>query len=140
MSRFRLLITVCFAALFAAGAFTLQAPPAPTASATVKSATELVLVPVVVSDKKSSFMHGLTKEHFRVEENGKPQTIAIFEEVNAKVTPVRRTKLPNDAYTNEVVGDPNAKPLYIVLVDVLNTSFENQVQGRQALLKMMAQN
>ncbi|MBZ5568164.1 MAG: VWA domain-containing protein [Acidobacteriia bacterium] len=104
-----------------------------------KARTELVLVPVVVTDHNGKFVHGLGKEDFRLEHNGKLQALRTFEEVTARLAPVRRTELPNNAYTNELANDPNAKPLYIILVDVLNTPFENQVQGREALMKMLAQ-
>lgn len=46
-----------------------------------KSQTTVVQVPVVVTDKAGNHLHGLTKDDFKVLENGKAQKIASFEEV-----------------------------------------------------------
>ena len=50
---------------------------------TLKSSSNLVLVPTVVRDRQGKPLAGLTKDAFRLEENGKPQTISLFEEVHA---------------------------------------------------------
>src|SRR5277367_752706 len=46
-----------------------------------KSRAEVVLVPVVVQSKHGGHVGGLTKDAFHLEENGKEQSIAHFEEV-----------------------------------------------------------
>jgi hypothetical protein len=43
----------------------------------------LVQVPVVVTDKSGNHIHGLTKDDFRLTENGKEQTVSTFEELVA---------------------------------------------------------
>src|SRR5580698_10556630 len=45
------------------------------------SPTELVLIPAVVSDKSGAHVAGLKKEEFILKQDGKPQPIAVFEEV-----------------------------------------------------------
>src|SRR5208337_5130882 len=47
-------------------------------SATIRASTRLVLVDVVVTDKKGQPITGLKAEDFTVEENGKKQKIATF--------------------------------------------------------------
>jgi VWFA-related protein len=46
---------------------------------TFKSATNLVVVNVMVRDKKGTIIEGLKPEQFTLLENGKPQTISVFE-------------------------------------------------------------
>ena len=46
---------------------------------TFKSATNLVVVNVIVRDKKGAIIEGLKPEQFTLLENGKPQTISVFE-------------------------------------------------------------
>ena len=46
---------------------------------TFKSAANLVVVNVIVRDKKGGVVEGLKPEQFTVIENGKPQTIAVFD-------------------------------------------------------------
>ena len=46
---------------------------------TFKSATNLVVVNVMVRDKKGAIIEGLKPEQFTLLENGKPQTISVFE-------------------------------------------------------------
>lgn len=68
-----------------------QNPSRPTRSqsapvATFKSSSDLVLVPVVVRDKKGKHVSGLPQSAFRLEEKGKEQTITLFEKVSAPTT------------------------------------------------------
>src|SRR5579862_6713875 len=51
------------------------------ASLTFKSHSDLVLVPVVVRGHKGKYIAGLSRDKFRLEENGKEQAITLFEEV-----------------------------------------------------------
>src|SRR5690348_5546136 len=48
-----------------------------------KSETRLVLVPAVVHDASGTHVAGLTKEQFRLLQDGKEQSVAVFEEVHA---------------------------------------------------------
>ena len=61
-----------FCLLLAAAAFAQQ-------EYTFKSATNLVVVNVIVRDKKGAIVEGLKPEQFTLLENGKPQTISVFE-------------------------------------------------------------
>src|SRR6476646_2038713 len=46
---------------------------------TFKSAANLVVVNVIVRDKKGEIIEGLRPEQFTVLDNGKPQSISVFE-------------------------------------------------------------
>lgn len=52
----------------------------------IKINTQLVTVPVRVLDRKGRFMGGLTKENFKVFENGKEQQIEMFSNENEPFT------------------------------------------------------
>ena len=48
--------------------------------------TELVMVPVIVTDARGHHVSGLSREDFRVFEDGRPQPIAVFQRGDAPVT------------------------------------------------------
>ncbi len=52
----------------------------------IKVNTQLVTVPVRVLDRKGRFMSGLTRENFKVFENGREQTIEMFSNENEPFT------------------------------------------------------
>lgn len=52
----------------------------------IKVNTQLVTVPVRVLDRKGRFMSGLSKENFKVFENGREQTIEMFSNENEPFT------------------------------------------------------
>lgn len=109
-------------------------------SATITSRTDLVVVPVVVTDKHGNHVAKLSKDDFRIEEDGKVQPIARFEEINATTTPMKRAAAPvPNAFTNEVVGDPSSRLLVIIALDFLNTTFSDEVFARRALLKYLSE-
>jgi VWFA-related protein len=57
----------------------LLAVPQQQTDITFKSSTNLVIVNVIVRDKQGKPIEGLTKEDFALVENGKPQTISVFD-------------------------------------------------------------
>ena len=100
-----------------------RALQAETPASTITSRANLVVVPVVVTGKHGNHMANLTKDDFRVEEEGKAQPIARFEEISANKTPMHRATGPvPNSYTNEVVGDPSSRVLVIIALDFLNTT------------------
>jgi len=58
---------------------------------TIHTRTDLLLVPVVVTDDSGSPVVGLPKNAFAVEENGKPRTLTLFEETK----PTKPRSSPN---------------------------------------------
>ena len=103
-----------------------------------RSQSYLVLVPVVVRDKKGQHVSGLKKEDFALFENDKPRSIALFEEVQTKTTPVQRLKLPANAYTN-IGADQNPRRVTVFLLDSINTPFLDQTFGRQEVIRYLSQ-
>jgi Ca-activated chloride channel homolog len=54
--------------------------------ATISVVTELVVLPVRVTDGNGDFVSGLTQEQFRVYEDGRPQPITFFRQEDTPVT------------------------------------------------------
>ena len=66
----------------------------------------LVLVPAVVKDKSGNHLSGLTKEQFKLTQDGKEQAIGVFEEV--KVSKLRLE--PVQTAPRKVMRDPTNIP------------------------------
>src|SRR5438105_3347497 len=110
---------------------------APESSGTPRfvSHTSLVLIPTVVTDHSGAHVSGLTKEDFTVQEDKRTEKISIFEEIKTKPGKIRRVD-PNDAgFTNAVSPEAKTQRLTMIVLDTLNTRFEDQVRARREILK-----
>ena len=114
--------------------------------ATFQAKVDLVLVPVVVRDKHRRPIGNLTKDDFRLFDNGKPRTIASF-------STVERTKgtRENDKDTtaapgagSEQAGSDGGKDsrerYFIYLFDDVNTRFADMAKVRAAALSHFKNN
>jgi len=78
-SASRLVVALALAAIMAVPAILrAQEATSEVPSVTIRANTRMVLVDVVVTDKKGLPITGLKPEDFTVEENGKKQKIATF--------------------------------------------------------------
>lgn len=110
-------------------------PQGPQAAETLHASTQLVIVDVVVEDRRGNPVHGLTRDNFVLTEQGKPETIRDFEEHSAASSNKPRPpapKLPPGVFTNYTPVPPDST-LNILLVDALNTKVTDQVFLRQQL-------
>lgn len=111
---------------------------APTQSGlTISKQTQLVLVPVVVTDRSGHHLGGLTKDAFRIEQDGKPQTVGVFEEVK---NTGRISKLASEepgVVANFAPADPNSRRVLVVVLDLLNTPFLSQGRTKAALIEFL---
>jgi VWFA-related protein len=98
----------------------------------------LAVTDVVVTDKRGMLIHGLTANDFHVFENGVEQKIASFEEHagSAGWMPAPEGALPADTYTNATAGNPKI-PLFVILLDSLNTAMSDQSFAQEELLKLV---
>jgi VWFA-related protein len=95
----------------------------------------LVLVDVVVTDKKGNPVRGLTRDDFAVKENGQRQEVAVFEWEGPTEEPrPSPPPLPPNVYTNRPEYHPPPGPLTIVLLDAVNTPRTDQVRMREEIL------
>jgi len=121
----------------------LYAQIAQPSGTTFTSSTELVLIPSVVSDKSGSHLPGLKKEDFVLKQDGKPQTIAVFEEVTTSSARLRRSEGENGTFSNfePTGGGPGGdyRRLSIIVFDFVNTPFPDRSNARAALLKFLSE-
>jgi VWFA-related protein len=104
-----------------------------------RSDARLVLVPAVIKDKSGNHVPGMTKEQFKLMQDGKEQPIGVFEEVKASrenLVPVP-TKLPEFSNMISDMGKPRA--LVVIAFDTINTPVLAMTQVKQDLLKYLSQ-
>ena len=110
-----------------------QEPPAEVPSITIRANTRLVVVDVVVTDKKGQPIPGLKAENFTVEENGKKQKISTFAPPNADHG--AQQPLPPGILSNRPEYIKPAGIPTLLLLDAANSQFHDQAYGRSQMLK-----
>jgi VWFA-related protein len=105
-----------------------------------RSETVLIQVPVVVTDKSGKHLHGLNKEDFTVFENGKPQNVSAFEEVNASTAPLAAPARSAGQFRNLTFDSSQPRNIVVIALDTVNTPFLDQTYGRRELIKYLAHN
>lgn len=116
-----------------------QAAPSQ-APAAIRATTRLVQVSVVVHDKHGNPVTGLTKDDFVLLDEKKPQAIQVFSADTNQPPDHAPAPLPPNTYTNRIqeqAGVPTS--VTVILLDGLNTKFENQAQARQQVIKFLMQ-
>jgi VWFA-related protein len=103
-------------------------------SFTIRANTRLVLVDVVVRDKKGEPVTGLKAEDFTVEENGKKQKISVFVPPGiASRTAAAPT--PAGIFSNHPEDVSPAGIPMVLLLDAANSAFKDQAYARSQMLK-----
>jgi VWFA-related protein len=105
--------------------------PAPT----IRVNTRLVLVDVVVTDKKGQAIKDLKPEDFVLEESGKKQKIATFTTPAQTARSAAPASLPPGIYSNEPEYRFPGGPITVFVLDAANTPFHDQSYGRLQMLK-----
>jgi VWFA-related protein len=93
----------------------------------------LVMLDMVVVDKKGAVVTGLKRDDFKVEEAGEPQTILNYEEAGVH-TPSPEITIDSTADLDRLA--PRA-PVDIILLDEFNTRFEDMAFARYSLKKYL---
>jgi VWFA-related protein len=104
-----------------------------------RSETILVQVPVVVTDRGGTHVHGLAQGDFHVFENGKEQTIASFQELISSRAPVAVAARPG-VFTNQFVDRDKQRAITVIALDTVNTPFLDQSFARRELVRYLAKN
>jgi VWFA-related protein len=107
------------------------------ATAVFQSKVRVVLLDVVVTDRNDQPVSNLSKDDFQILEEGKPQTIASFEE--HKGTPPEASAvvpLPPDYYSNYPQRE-QSDALNVLVLDALNTPLGDQVNVRQQMIEYL---
>ena len=112
---------------------------------TFKSSTNLVIVNVIVRDKQGKLIEGLTKEDFALVENGKTQTISVFDFQRLSLDPAPP---PPPAVEDE---KPTAEPvketperfkdrrLLVLFFDFAGMQVADQLRAQDAALQFIEQ-
>jgi Ca-activated chloride channel homolog len=83
---FALFLLFCSLPVTGLSQSTLSPPPSSAPSATISVNSELVALPVRVTDVKGDVVSGLTLQDFTVLEDGRPQKLTLFQQEDAPVT------------------------------------------------------
>jgi VWFA-related protein len=96
-----------------------------------------VVVDVTVTDSKGNPIRGLTKNDFRVLEDGAEQKVLAFEERSLDTAQeVKLPQLPANTFANlPMAGD--AAPLNVILYDLLSTAPEYQHYAHEQLVEFL---
>ena len=108
----------------------------------IRVETRLVLVDVVVTDKKGNPVRGLTQEDFALKENGKSQSITVFSWEGAKEEEEAKPALPplpENVHTNGPDYHKPPGPLTVILVDTVNTARGDQSRVRSELMHYLTE-
>jgi VWFA-related protein len=104
-------------------------------AATLKVKTRIVVLDVVVTDKKGNLVHrDLTRDDFTIFEDKQPQTIRSFEPPSEHRMPPSETAIVNSAADLRKIGDA---PVTILVLDELNSRFEDMSYSRQMMIKYL---
>lgn len=108
----------------------------------LKVTTRLVVLDVVATDGKGRSVTDLKPQDFTVLEDGKRQEVRVFNFrqpllANAPPASTKAVKLPANVFTNTPAYKPGTS-LNVILLDLLNTDFNDQAYGRQQVLKYLA--
>ena len=101
-----------------------------------KSQADFVTVPVVVLRKGKS-VSGLSRDAFRLEENGKEQTISFFEEVTPPSGVVTAAAVDR-GFSNLPFDNASQLRLTIIVLDLLNTNLLQRTDGREQIVKFLS--
>ena len=107
-------------------------PPHELAKLTAR--TDLVLVPVIVTDKSGKHVSSLQKEAFRIEENGNVRSVSVFEETKTEKLVARGKDAALEGYSNFVPGEEHLWRLTTIVLDTINTPWMRQLEAKKQLI------
>jgi VWFA-related protein len=115
------------------------APEAP--RLTIRQTVRRVIVDVMVRDSNGKAVRGLTAHDFSITDDKEPQRVLSFDAYDFEKSSISRgpnaPPLPPNVFVN-VPDAPERGPLYVMLLDLVNTEMEDQMTGRQQILKFIA--
>ncbi len=106
----------------------------PPASPVIRVTTRLVMVDVIAVDKSGKAVTDLKQEEFVIEESGKKQKIGVFGLQSPPAVAATAPALPAGIYSNRPEAQATG-PVTILLIDGLNSPFQNQAFARQKLIE-----
>lgn len=95
-------------------------------------------MPVAARDKSGKVASGLKKEAFHLVVDGKPVSVASFEEVKSGVAPAL-LPIQRGVFTNQIANEDQPQRLTVLLLDYLNTPFLTQEDERRQVARFLQQ-
>ncbi len=92
----------------------------------------------MVTDKSGTHIHQLTKSDFKILENGKQQRIASFEEITSATDRLTVHADAPGTFSNLHLEGQQPHSVTVIVLDMVNTPFLNQANGREQLIKYLA--
>ncbi len=127
------------AVLLVAAAHMPQIQRAPELGPVIRSTTRLVEVEVLVSDKHGP-VRDLTQDDFLVTDRGKRQVAKLLGAGSVSRPASHSANLPRNTFSNRQSDAEAAPPtVTILLLDGLNTRFEDQNRARQQFVRALGQ-
>ncbi|HEY4358560.1 MAG TPA: VWA domain-containing protein [Acidobacteriaceae bacterium] len=130
-ARRRLLPVVLIFALLPCGA--QETKPDAQGAVTLHVSSRLVVMDVTVTDKAGQLRNDLKQTDFQISEDGVPQTILHFEPPSTHTPPAGNVI----GSTAELEKQAPQAPVAVVVLDELNTKFEDMAYARYALKKYL---
>jgi len=130
-NRFSFLAPVLLGALLTLNLTAQQSTPS------FRSQTNLVLVPVQVRNH-GQHVPNLKQDAFTVLQDGKPQKVAVFEEVRTSTQRLQRASVGPREFTNQLIGNPETARYTVIAIDRENTAPLDLVRVRQGLSNFLA--
>jgi VWFA-related protein len=108
--------------------------------AILRVTTRLVVVNVVVRDKKGEPIQGLTQDDFNLFDGGRPQKISFFSVQSGQSLQQSLQLLPANTYSNRASrqGDLPGNAT-VILLDGLNTRVQDRSYARHQVIRFLAQ-
>jgi VWFA-related protein len=110
-----------------------QSSAPPRSPVKLSTRSDLVLVPVIVTDKSGKAVSGLAQDAFRLEENGKLRTLSLFEETRTEKMVADAKQSAPSTYTNFLPDDQHSLRITILVLDMLNTPSLRQTEAKKQL-------
>jgi VWFA-related protein len=111
--------------------------PTPPELPKLNGRADLVVVPVIVTNKAGEHASGLKKEAFQVEENGKVRNISFLEETKTERPVARNKDSAEEGYSNFVPGDEHLWRVTMVVLDMVNTPWMRQLEAKRQLINYL---
>jgi VWFA-related protein len=105
---------------------------------TFTARSELVMVPVIVTDNYGVHIHNLKKEDFNLLEDGKLQPLVSFEEFQESTRSPQRVSARPTEFSNHLLKDASPTQLIILVFDMVNTPIQDQNYARKELLEYLS--
>ncbi len=107
---------------------------------TIRETVRRVVVDVMVRDANGKPVHGLTAADFSIAEDKQPQRVLSFDVYDFDKASIARAPnappLPPNVFEN-VPAAPERGPLYVMLLDLVNTEMQDQMTSRSQVLKFI---